>query len=109
MSSFKEQIQSDIQQTFLNENEFADWHSIDDQSMKAVIVDDINDNRDNKHPLAHAEGVVLVRKTIHVALADIGYVPVQEQRIVVDDQLYYVSSAGVADGMVVIVIEANQG
>lgn len=104
MSSFKDFLKYDVKRTFLNVNEFADTHIIDKKQITAII----NDDTEDQNPLSYAEGVSLVKKTIYLDPDDLGYVPVQDQRMEIDCEYYTVAFVGKEDGMLVIKVEANK-
>jgi hypothetical protein len=103
MSSFKNQVASDIG-VFLNENEFADKHVIDDHEVIAIIDESV----DVQHPLGYVEGVSLIQKTLYVSVSELGYRPEEGQWLVLNGQRLIIKHIGDEDGVLVIKLEANE-
>lgn len=107
MSSFKDQIAQDIS-AFINADEFAGDHVIDGRVLTVIVVEDSSDNiYRNKHPLAYAEGVSLVRKVLYISEVELGYIPIQDQYMTLDGRRYQVTMVGDEEGVLVITLEAN--
>ncbi|MEK3873725.1 MULTISPECIES: hypothetical protein [unclassified Paenibacillus] len=102
MSSFKDQLARDVENVFMNLEEFANEHTIDGRTMPVIV-----DASDNLSPLDYAEGVSVLRKIIHVESATLGYTPRKGQVINFDGDRFTVALVNDAAGMFVITLEAN--
>lgn len=106
--NLKDVMKNDVN-TFLNLNEFADFHEIRGMNQKAgravrmVVQDDIS----NGSPLPYAEGVSLYRKICHVDLSELGYMPRRDMKLYLDEVEHVVTSVEDADGILKIIMEAN--
>ncbi|RAV18826.1 hypothetical protein [Paenibacillus contaminans] len=100
--SFKDQVALDAA-VFTNPQEFGGEHTIDGRQLVAVVEDTIND----KTPLDYAEGVFVVRKTVHVARVELGYLPEVGQWMLLNGLRMQVTKAADEFGMIVIELEAN--
>lgn len=103
MSAFKDFIARDIDEVFLNENEFADEHDINGVWMPCVIDFDVMLGAD-----VALEGVFRNAITIHVKAGSLHERPVENEPIYVDDRMYFVRSVSDEMGCWVIVAEANE-
>jgi hypothetical protein len=96
--------------TFLNMNEFAEFHDIRGTNQKTgrairmIIQDDIA----NGSPLPYAEGVSLYRKICHVHPIELGFVPKEEMQLYLDDVAHVVTSVEDARGIIKMILEANR-
>lgn len=106
--NLKDAMKADVQ-SFLNLNEFADFHSIRGtnqavgRAVRMVVQDDIS----NGSPLPYAEGVSLYRKICHVDPTELGYIPRREMRLFLDEVEHVITSVENADGILIIIMEAN--
>ena len=123
--SFKESVEADIMNVFLNADEFAEKH-------KVVYNDELFDGEDHdgipivltkvketKHTVIQTEGVEGIHKVsavAHISLKDMnGKVPEQKQMISIDDgeaaghpffQKYRIATSDVEMGMICLELEA---
>lgn len=100
--SFKDHIAADIA-TFINSDEFADEHTIDGVTLPAVV----DSEEATGAPLSYAEGVFADKKTVYVNAEKLGYLPVEEQLMQLDDVQYIVRQVNKEMGMLVIKLERN--
>lgn len=96
--SFKDQLAADMA-AFINPKEFADAHNIDGQSILCTIDED-------KSSKNNYDGVYIVRRRLFVSLAGLGYRPVPEQKMNIDNQNYFVVDC-IGTDLLEIVLEAN--
>ena len=97
--NFKEQIQADIREVFINEDEFAENHKIDGQDLPCLIDEDKNTPNSN-------DGVYVIRRHLFISKIDLGYVPIPGQKMDIDDQYYYVIDC-INENLLEVVLEAR--
>lgn len=97
--SFKDLLKDDITDVFMDPDEFAKEYNIDGQPVLCVIDED-------KSSKSQTDGVYVVRRRLFVSLAGLGYRPVPEQKMNVDNQSYFVVDC-LGDDLLEIVLEAN--
>lgn len=101
--SLKDQITKDLD-IFINPDEFADYHNIDGEQILCII------DEDNLGPIkkpADYPGVFQSIITVFCKLEELGYRPVKDQAISVNNRDYYVLSCAESAGMLEIKLEAN--
>ncbi len=107
--SFKELVQSDITNTFMNENEFADIHTIDGKQMHVII--DNNENIEREKRISQKqlnEGMYLKQVLIYVSAHEYGPLPAEGKLLKLDQKLLRVVDAINEDGLYSITLEANK-
>lgn len=98
--SFKDQLAADIAAVFLNINEFAEVHTIDGQpNIKCVIEDKYIPN-----PI---DGVYVKRRQLFINEPDLGYRPVPDQRIMINDDYWYVVDC-TGEDLLEVTLEAHE-
>lgn len=102
MKSFKELVEDDISQTFLDIEAFAEEHEIGRQTVRCVLDKILTQGDGDK---AHI-GVFVNQLTIYVEAGQIE-APVEGEVLYVDGSAYLVRSVSLEGGMLVIVAEAN--
>ncbi len=100
--SFKNQVLSDLA-VFLNEDEFAERHNIDGRDIPAVIDRDILKQRSQR-----VDGVYSGEVLLFVRASDLPVRPVVDQRMRVDNELFYVVDCNENDGLLEITLGANR-
>lgn len=106
--SFKEILQSDVQEVFMNADEFCDMHNVNGKQM-AVQIDSNEQIEREKRLNQHMDGIYKNQKLIYVAASDFGNLPAQGSKITFDGKMYTVADAISEDGIYSITIEANRG
>lgn len=120
MMSFKETVQADIKRVFLNENEFAEKHTVvyDGESFEniPVVLTKIKESKHAAVPAKGVEGIHKISAVVHISLSDLsGREPEQKQIISIDDgeaagepfyQKYKIITTDVKMGMVSLELEA---
>jgi hypothetical protein len=107
MSSFKDAVAADIKTVFINTDEFADVHELNGVGVPMVI--DTSIISEAKATIASPlEGVFLNTKTLYVSAEDLGISPVEGEIITLDGAMHLVKSVSLEQGVLVIVIEANE-
>lgn len=102
MKSFKELVEDDIRQTFLDIEAFAEEHEIGGETVPCVLDKVLTQGDSDK---AHI-GVFVNQLTIYVE-ADRIEAPVEGEVLYVDGSAHLVRSVSLEGGMLVIVAEAN--
>jgi hypothetical protein len=108
MTTFRDQLAADLD-AFFNVDEFAEYHDIDGQQVLAIIDSDQFNERP-RHPeelYNLTNGIYQSSITILVKSADFEK-PVIGQRIYVDGEDYYVTSAFEDTGVIKIIATANE-
>lgn len=105
MMGFKDDFLSDIQDTFLCEDEFAENHIIDGVEMSASIDDIELSRRDRRASGSHEDGFHKKSKLLYVAASDFGNLPATNRILTVDGRKYIVKDAKNEDGMYSIFLE----
>lgn len=108
--TFKDQIAKDINNVFINLNEFSDYHTINGTSMPCQI--DTNElvDREKRYKFNHSlygDGVYLKETLIYVKASDFGKLPAIGRSLVLDGKTYIVSDAIDENGIYSISLEAN--
>lgn len=106
--NFKEQLDADIGDVFLNPNEFADPHYIEGELITCVVDSDEFRERVAKSAANFAEGVFLQGVVVFLKRDDLEADPVIGQRITLDDDYYYILNVEDESGMMVLTLGANQ-
>ena len=103
MSWFKDLVQSDVEDVFLNSEEFAEEHVINGDKVRCILDKIINE--------AHSEdsyvGVFVNQLKIYVRTGDI-LTPEEGDLIQVDGSNHIVQSVNEEMGVLVIVADANK-
>ena len=98
--SFKEVMKDDVNNTFMNVDEFADMHT--------VLVDDNEIIEREKKMKSNMDGVYVKQKLIYVKADDFGSLPAIGRQIVFDGKRYMVSDSTDEGGVYTITMEANR-
>ena len=106
--SFKEILESDVHEVFMNPDEFCDMHIVNGKKM-AVQIDSNEQIEREKRMNQHMDGIYRNQKLMYVAASDFGSLPAQGSKITLDGKLYVVSGAVSESGIYSITIEANRG
>lgn len=106
MSAFKDAIAKDVKTVFINLDEFAEEHNLNDEIVACIVDKDIISEQANKSEIR--EGVFVNTLTIYVDVKDVKERPVKGEQIRLDDEWYFVEDVSVEDGVLVIVVEANR-
>ena len=108
MSAFKDMVQRDVHDVFLNLDEFSDIHNVNGVEMP-VQIDNNEQIERQKRQTEIAEGVFVSQKLIYVSSSDFGPLPRIESVLKLDGKTYRVVDAIDEDGIYSITIEANRG
>ena len=105
--SFKEVMKDDVNNTFMNVDEFADMHTVDGKEIP-VLVDDNEIIEREKKMKSNMDGVYVKQKLIYVKAGDFGPLPAIGRQIVFDEKRYMVTDSTDEDGVYTITMEANR-
>ena len=106
---FREQVEADIENVFLNPSEFAEIHQIDNVECLAVVCNDTTSkiSRTLGGPRV-TDGLHGDYATVAVKKADLPRVPVQGNNLRLDGKLFKVASCTEDMGMLNILLVANR-
>lgn len=106
--SFKDCIAADIHQVFLNEDEFAEIHTVDGRPMRVILDDDGLQQRDAARGGVHSDGIYNTRRLIYLSKEDYGGRPAPGKALNLDGRIWYVVQTEDAAGLLSIELEANR-
>lgn len=105
--SFKEQIAADISGVFLNEQEFADKHTIDGKEMTVVVDENELLERDKAKIGTYQQGgLYKSRRLIYVSCEEFGPRPPIGKQLIFDGRPFRVADCTEETGMLAITLEA---
>ena len=105
--TFKDIIQRDVQQTFLNVDEFSEIHTVNGKQM-AVQIDNNEQIEREKRISQHMDGIYVKQVLLYVAEKEYGPLPKQGTVVNLDKKSYRVADAIAEDGIYSITLEANR-
>jgi hypothetical protein len=105
--SFKEILNQDIENVFLNTLEFADIHNVDGKDMPVQIDDNEVIEREKKAK-SNMDGVYVKQKLIYVKAKDFGSLPAIGRQIMLDGKRYLVIDSTDEYGLYTITLEGNR-
>lgn len=104
---FKESLQEDIDNVFINLDEFADINKVNGSDMPVIIDDqgleEFNQKRDGDY-----DGIYKSRMMFFVKLSDLGYKPAIESILEIDDRQYRVIDVNLDDNILKIIVGWNE-
>lgn len=106
--TFKDIIKRDVQQTFLNVDEFSEIHTVNGKPM-AVQIDNNEQIEREKRYSQHMDGIYVKQVLMYVSAEDYGPLPKQGTAVSLDKRSYRVADAIAEDGTYSITLEANRG
>ena len=104
--SFKDDLETDIKDTFLAEDEFAELHCIDGVEMPASVIE-LNHERRRHNPQSYEHGIYNKQTVISVAASDFGELPSVNCPLMLDGKRYLVKAAKNEYGMYRITLEVT--
>ena len=104
---FKELLQQDVKNVFLNPAEFGETHTVNDKEM--VIVIDDHELLERQIQGQYADGIYMKRKLAYVPAADFGPLPAKGSLFMIDEEGYIVVEAIAEGDIYAVTIEANEG
>lgn len=105
--SFKEILNQDIENVFLNTLEFADIHNVDGKDIP-VQVDDNEVIEREKKERSHMDGLYVKQKLIYVKAKDFGPLPAIGRQIMLDGKRYLITDSTDEYGIYTITLEGNR-
>jgi len=105
--TFKELVQADISNTFMNKEEFSDIHMIDGKQMTVTIDNNEHIEREKRYNRT-MDGIYVKQILIYVSKAEYGQLPAFGKQLVLDEKRYRVADAIDEDGLYSITLEANK-
>lgn len=108
--TFKELLNSDVEKTFMNVDEFSEMHVVNGKEMPVTI--DNHELIERKKRVSRNEnmdGIYVGQKLIYVAASDFGPLPKQGSYLTLDGLKYQVDEAVSEMGMYSITIRENKG
>lgn len=106
-SAFKNQLQKDISDIFLNVDEFSDMHMVNGKNIPAQV-DEAEATEKEIKLLGYGDGVFTRRLILYVSEKDFGSAPSISSSLILDDKKYIVSDTQTDMGMHAITLEANK-
>lgn len=104
---FKDIIKADVQNVFLNLEEFADTHTVNGTDMP-VLIDNNEQIEREKRNNQNMDGIFTNQRLIYVAASDFGPLPKQGSILTLDKRTFRVVDAIDEDGVYSITLEANR-
>lgn len=105
--SFKDVLKDDVNNTFMNLDEFADTHIVDGKEIP-VIIDENEVIEREKRMKSNMDGVYVKQKLIYVKADDFGALPAIGRAIMLDGKRYLVIDAVDEQGVYSITMEGNR-
>ena len=105
--SLKQLMMDDINDVFLDPEEFAELHDINGVPVLCVIDEDISKQRSSRQS-GNYDGVYQRELTLFVSESDLGYRPERDQKMTVDSEWYLVLNCAASAGMLEIELGSNQ-
>ena len=107
MSVFKDILKNDIENVFLNQNEFAEEHLVDGVSMKIIIDNNEMLEREKRYKSIE-DGIFHKQVLFYVSAAEFGGLPRVGRILMLDKKSYTVTDAIREGSMYSISLEANK-
>lgn len=109
--NFKEQMQQDIRNTFMNLGEFAEIHMVNGKEMTVQIDSNEMLEREKRYKArngVYADGVFRKELLIYVTAEEFGKLPAVGRSLTLDGKNYIVSDAIDESGIYSLSLEANR-
>lgn len=109
--TFKEQIAKDVNNVFMNLDEFSDVHNVNGKDMPCQIDNNELVDREKRYQYKrslYADGVYLKEVLIYVKAEDFGKLPAVGRSVTLDGKAYIVSDAIDEQGIYSLYLEANK-
>lgn len=107
MSAFKDAVNADINNVFINALEFAEPHNINGKLINCVVDDDILEERLSRTNQEYFDGVFKHRRLVFVEANELPHVPVVGELFRLDGKRYTVANVAENMGVLDITIESN--
>lgn len=106
LSAFKQMIRDDNRAVFLNTEEFADEHTINGRTMRAIIDTNELEEREKAYKGNHVEGIYKRTLLIYVLAVEFGRMPAVNSVLTLDGVTYKVTNSINEDAIYSIEMEA---
>lgn len=106
LSEFKQIVRNDNRAVFLNLEEFADLHMVNDRKMSVIIDSNELEEREKAYKGNHVEGIYKKTLLIYVLAVEFGRMPAVNSSLVLDGITYRVTNAINEDAVYSIEMEA---
>ena len=106
-TGFKDMVQQDIRNAFLNPEEFGERHTVDGKEMDVIIDGNELVRREAKY-MTMAEGLHTKQLLIYVSGEEFGELPLIGRLLKLDRKYYVVTDVADEGGMYSISLEANE-
>ena len=102
----KDDVAADIDEIFMDSEDFAEEHNIDGKSLLVILENETYKERSKRQSSSY-EGFYGEVCILHVRESELGYMPVQGQRIVLDGKYFMVESCSNHCGILEISLIRN--
>lgn len=109
--TFKEQIALDNIKVFMNFDEFADMHIVNNKEMLCIVDNNELVDREKRYRYNHSlygDGVYIKQVLVYVRAEDFGALPAIGRLLTFDKKSYIVTDAINEDGIYSLCLEANK-
>lgn len=106
LSEFKQIVRNDNRAVFLDLEEFADLHMVNDRQMSVIIDSNELEEREKAYKGNHVEGIYKKTLLIYVLAVEFGRMPAVNSSLVLDGITYRVTNAINEDAVYSIEMEA---
>lgn len=104
---FKQMIEDDVHNVFLNISEFSDIHNINGKNIPCQV-DSYEQIEREKRYKDHMDGLYMNKQLIYVSKSEFGTIPKEESILRLDGRVYRVIEAVEEDRVYVITIGENR-
>lgn len=104
--NLKDIMNADIDDVFLDPDEFAELHNINGKQILCIVDEDISKQRSNRQSTSY-DGVYLIQVTLFVRESALGYRPERDRKITVDGKWYEVLECSGQD-LLEVTLGSNQ-
>lgn len=105
---FKEDIEDDIESSFLDIDIFADKHIVDGREIVASIDGDVLKKRGENDEKSHENGTHRKRMVLYANIKELGKLPAVNNIISVDGRKYVVTESCESAGMAEVTLEVRR-
>lgn len=98
--AFKDVVAADIDKVFLNPDEFAESHTINNNQHDCTMDED-------KSSEGRIDGVYNMRRRLYISKAALGYRPKPDQKMQIDGAYYYVVDC-IGNDLLEVILEARK-
>ena len=109
--TFKELVASDVDNVFMNLDEFSETHIVNGKRMTVQVDSNEMIDREKRYQYKrslYADGVYLTEMLIYVKASEFGNLPAVGRQLMFDGRSYLISDAVDEDGVYTISLEANK-